>query len=182
MAEDFHWISGGGQPATSVDDRKLRRPSRRRARCAAPSCAPAVVRVGSCCNLGCDACPCRGIVGFFGFDSFKGISDGDYPSNFGAVTGLNACLPVPGLQRLRHRLAARHELRRVRFRRPRVRPSITAESQQQIFVTTGFFHKAEGDRRLSFGVGLRLDDQQQLGSVSAPPPRSDNGAARSNTP
>ena len=52
---------------------------------------------GDCCHIGCDECPGFGIVGFAGLDSFKGISDGHFQSNFGAVTGLNAAMPVPGL-------------------------------------------------------------------------------------
>ena len=101
--------------------------------------------------MGCDECPPYGIVGFAGFDSFKGISDLVLPSNFGVVTGLNAGVPIPGLRDygfgwqiglsygvydLDGRVAAADE----------------SHSQQQTFVTTGFFRKAQCDQRLSFGV------------------------------
>ena len=114
--------------------------------CGEESCGP------SCCNdLGCDECPGRGIVGFAGLDSFKGISDGDWPSNFGVVTGLNSSLPVPGLSDygIGWQLGMSYGVYDLDGSASGLE---NAESQQQIFVTTGFFHKAQGDRRLSFGL------------------------------
>ena len=152
VAEDFHWISSGGQPATSVNDTKAAATEPASGSLCCPSSAPAACGDGSCCNLGCDACPCRGIVGFFGVDAFKGVSDGDYQSNFGAVTGLNACLPVPGLQNygIGWQLGMSYGVYDFDGRDSSF--DHQAECQEQIFVTTGFFHKAEGDRRLSYGV------------------------------
>ena len=132
-----------------------REASRRRSRRLAPPCGQT-----SCCeerasraaSLGCERCPACGIVGFVGFDSFKGVSDRRSAEQFRRRHRLNAAVLLPGTGRLRHRLAARHELRRLRLGRPSLRPSAAAQSQQQIFVTTGFFRKADEDHRLSFGV------------------------------
>ena len=96
--------------------------------------------------MGCDECPCRGMVGFAGFDSFKGISDGFLPSNFGAVTGFNAAMPVPGLSDygIGWQLGMSYGVYDVDGR---VFAVDRAQSQQQIFVTTGFYHKADCDQR-----------------------------------
>ena len=152
-AEDFHWVSGGSQPATSVNDAKAAATEpASSSSCCPSSCSAATCGNGSCCDLGCDPCPDYGIVGFFGVDSFKGISDGDYQGNFGAVTGLNAALPVPGLRNygIGWQLGMSYGVYDFDGRDSSF--DHQGQCQEQIFVTTGFFHKAEGDQRLSYGV------------------------------
>ena len=158
MAEDFRWVSSASQPATPVNDVQSSgsQPATpvNDVKSAATEPVPSLPphEDGSCCDLGCEASSCRGIVASFGLDSFKGISDGDFQSNFGAVTGLNAALPVPGLRNygLGWQLGMSYGVYDFDGRDSSFEHQ--AQSQEQIFITTGFFHKAEGDRRLSYGL------------------------------
>ena len=116
LAEDYYYASGSGQQASLTGQEK----AAGQGQCACNSCnqgccsEPKCEECGSscCCDMGCDECPPFGIIGFTGFDSFKGISDGEGPSNFGLVTGLNAGADTR-VARLRFRLATWHELRRL---------------------------------------------------------------------
>jgi hypothetical protein len=150
FAEDIHFVSDTGRSVTLVGDQKTvdqTASSCCEAGCCEQSC-------GSCCcnDLGCDECPSRGIVGFAGLDAFKGISDGSYPSNFGAVTGLNAATPIPGMKDygLGWQLGLSYGI--YDFDGRGQQGDTQAQSQTQIFVTTGFYRKAKEDQRLSFGL------------------------------
>jgi hypothetical protein len=159
MAEEFRWASGGNQPATLVGEEKAAAP----AQSPCGSCGPASCYedscggtscdsgCGSCCELGCDDCPAVGIVGFVGFDSFKGISDLDGSSNYGAVTGINGAAPLPILTDYGLDWQAGISYGVYDFD-GRVTLLDAGRSQQQMFVTTGLFHKAKCDRRLSYGL------------------------------
>ena len=103
---------------------------------------------GGC--LGCESGSGFGIIGSFGLDSFKGVSDD--VSNFGAVTSLNTGVLIPGAEDFGlgwqtgisygvYDFDGRAEYNR-----------ITADTQQQTFVTTGFYRKAKCGQRLSFGL------------------------------
>jgi hypothetical protein len=114
---------------------------------------------GCCGNeMGCDECPPWGIVAFSGFDAFKGISDEDGPSNFGLVTGLNIGVPIPGLREYGFgwQIGLSYGVYDLdgygRFDTNGRPIGATAHCQQQTFVTTGFFRKAQCDQRLSFGI------------------------------
>jgi hypothetical protein len=153
MSEEFHWVSAASQPAAPVNDLKSIAPEPAAgAACCPLPCPGAACGDGACSNLGCDPCPNYGIVGSFGVDSFKGVSDGDYQSNFGAVTGLNAALPVPALRNygIGWQLGLSYGVYDFDGRDSSY--AHQDQCQEQIFVTTGFFHKAEGDHRLSFGL------------------------------
>jgi hypothetical protein len=145
-AADLHWLSDSSTPASLVADEKAATPA------AKPACA-------SCCEPSCGECnvcccdPRGGAIGIFGFDSFKGISDGYFPSNFGAVTGINAASLLPGDagdRGLGWQLGMTYGIYdwdgRSTYR--------IADSQQQVFVTTGFFKKSDydNDRPLSYGL------------------------------
>ena len=149
-AADVHKPSAGGQTGAWADDPTPATDPAPYPPCGEPSCCEESCGSGGC-DLGCDEYPRTGIVGFVGFDSFKGISDADWPSNFGAVTGVNAARPVPGLRDygIAWQLGVSYGV--YDFDGSASGPS-PAKSQEQVFVTTGFFHKAEGDRRLSFGM------------------------------
>jgi len=152
LAEDYYWVTGGGQAATSANDEKVAKPAQSDcAACDPASCCPEEsCGCGSCCpglGLGCDAYPPRGIVGFAGFDSFKGVSDGTFQSNFGAVAGVNSALGL-GNRGIGWQLGVSYGVYDFDGRSTLNQ----ATSQQQIFVTTGFFRKARGDQRLSFGI------------------------------
>lgn len=155
LAEDFRWDTGSNTPPTLVGEEK---PAAAPAQSPCGSCyedACGEAYCDSCCDscgiLGCDACPGWGIIAFAGFDSFKGICDLTGPSNFGAVSGLNSALPVPGLSDygIDWQLGASYG---VYDFDGRITTDNPAQAQQQIFVTTGFFHKAGCDRHVSFGV------------------------------
>ncbi len=151
QAEVFNWSSGG--QTSFVGEQKAAVPEQApcgsccEESCCGESCDPC------CCRLGCDACPNFGILGFAGFDAFKGVSDGSYPSNFGALAGLNAAMPIPGLRDygLDWQLGMSYGVYDFDGRNDNQALS-PAHSQQQIFLTTGFFHKAQEDRRVSFGL------------------------------
>jgi hypothetical protein len=102
------------------------------------------------CAPTCEQCPRLGLVGSFGFDSFHGFSDGDFQSKFGAVTGLSAGGPVPGLKKLGVGWQFGSTFG-VYDWDGRATGFSDAQSMQQVFLTAGFFRKpAEG--RLSLGL------------------------------
>ena len=148
LAEDFRWVSSGNQSTTLVGDEKVAEPA---------SCVSCDTGCGDACGscgyadpgvyLGCDEGLRRGIVGFAGFDSFKGVSDGNWESNFGVVGGLNAALGF-GQRGIGWQLGMSYGVYDLDGRGT-VNPTT---SQQQVFVTTGFFRKAHDDQQLSFGI------------------------------
>jgi hypothetical protein len=169
LAEDFYWVSSDGKAASPAPAEKAAAPAQSpctsgcQAACSEESCS------SCCCSMGCDECPCRGIVAFAGLDSFKGISDGTYPSNFGAVTGLNGAIPVPGLSDygINWQLGMSYGIYDIDGSASPA--SASANCQQQVFVTTGFFHKADCDHRLSFGLVYDWMINSEWGSLGIDP-------------
>jgi len=102
------------------------------------------------CNAGCQDCPNRSMQVFAGFDDFRGVSDLDYQDNFGVVAGLNFGTPVYGLADygIGWQLGASFGTYDLTGRTT----TREASTQQQIFITTGFFRKADAQERLSFGM------------------------------
>ncbi len=151
MAEDFYWVSTDAKAAAPAVPEKAAAP----AQSACTSCCEGTCceeSTGCCgCDLGCDECPCRGLVGFAGVDTFKGVSNAFLPNNLGAVAGLNAAIPVPGLSDygIGWQLGMSYGVYDFDGRVSAVNP---AQSEEQTFVTTGFYHKAACDSRLSFGM------------------------------
>ena len=107
------------------------------------------------------------MVGFFGFDSFKGISDGVFDSNFGAVAGLNAAMPLLGLSDYGFGWQLGMSYGAYDWTGGSVINQ--AKAQQQVFVTTGFFRKARRGSAVELRRGLRLDDQRRLGCTRRDP-------------
>ncbi len=159
LAEDYYWVSGGDQAAPPAPKPPAAKPA------PAGTCCDQ-----SCCNqpccepsCGCECCcdPRGGVVGLFGFDSFKGISDSPGVSNFGAVTGFNSAWLLPGEagdRGLGLQLGATYG---VYDWDGRTVPTVgglpvagvsAAEMQQQTFLTFGFFRKGDEDHPLSFGI------------------------------
>ena len=108
---------------------------------------------GSCCEGApptCEQRPRLGLVGLFGFDTFHGFSEGDYQSKFGAVMGLNAGGPLPGLDAvgIGWQIGSTFGVYDWDGRATGIRD---AQSMQQVFVTAGFFRKPACGR-LSLGV------------------------------
>lgn len=180
MAEDFYWVSTDAKAAAPAVPEKAAAP----AQSACTSCCEGTCceeSTGCCgCDLGCDECPCRGLVGFAGVDTFKGVSNAFLPNNLGAVAGLNAAIPVPGLSDygIGWQLGMSYGVYDFDGRVSAVNP---AQSEEQTFVTTGFYHKAACDSRLSFGMvyDWMLNSNWRRW---APLRLSDSGVARSNMP
>lgn len=152
LADDYYWTDSGNRTAARlIGNEKVVDQGQACNTCDPATCCPDLT-CGSCFdqNLGCDCCPCRGIVGFAGFDSFRGVSDDLYNNNFGAVAGVNASTGLFGLAdygigwQLGMSFGA-YDWKGSSAARPRT-------TQQQLFVTTGFFRKAAGNQRLSFGL------------------------------
>jgi hypothetical protein len=150
-AAEYYFASGGEQaaaPATPEDVSGQGCSS-----CDSTACGDEGCRsCNSCCNqLGCEEnCKRFGIIGFAGFDSFKGISERMYPSNFGAVSGLNTGVLFPGLEDYGFGWQTGVSYGVYDFDGGN-RGDISS-TQQQIFVTTGFYRKAKSDQRVSFGL------------------------------
>lgn len=151
LAEDLHWISEAAPSATFTGDEKAAPAKEKATTSGCAACGETACRgeaCGGCVDAGCDECPRAGIVAFGGFDTFKGVSDAFLNSNFGVVGGVNSAIPLmeSGISWQLGMSYGIYDLDgRVALENP-------AESQQQTFVTTGFFHKAHGDQRLSFGI------------------------------
>jgi hypothetical protein len=148
LAEEYYWVSGNDQTnAQAVSDKT---PGQVQSGCnscqACNACDP-------CGGLGCD-CDCDrrfGVIGTFGLDTFKGVSDGT-TGNFGAVTGLNSGLLLPGAEDLGLGWQTGFSYGIYDFDGRLAGEDVTAHSQQQTFVTTGLYRKAKGDQRVSFGL------------------------------
>jgi hypothetical protein len=148
----------GNKDAPADDDE----PSRVGSRCGCGACEsdPCDDSCCSCggrcrrcrgCVTGCDEDPQIGVVGLFGFDSFHGVSDGSYQSNFGTVAGVNGAVPIPWLYDygVAAQIGATYGVYDWKGRSSSFQP---LSSQQQTFVTTGLFRRAFDGRRLSFGL------------------------------
>jgi hypothetical protein len=156
LAEEYYFVSAGENAPTPAGTEKVAGPGPADSclgcsnACGGENCGESC---GSCCNqLGCEGnCKKYGIVGFAGFDSFKGEPDGILHSNFGAVTGLNTGILLPGLDEYGFGWQTGMSYGVYDFDGALTETSVNT-SQQQIFVTTGFFRKAHCDQRISFGL------------------------------
>lgn len=172
LAEDYYWVSGSGQSAAPAGTEKVAGQGQSCNPCAPAACGGCEESCDPCdlCRLGCeDECEKVGIVGFAGLDSFKGISDGSYQSNFGAVTGLNvgSMLPVMEDYGLGWQTGLSYGMYDLDGRSSTL--SDRAASQTQLFVTTGLFHKAKGDQRISFGMVYDWMFNEQWGVYGTSP-------------
>jgi hypothetical protein len=156
LADEYYRVPGGFQAASLATNQTAVEQGQPvgDSYCPTPCCPEEACGACCGCNLGCDNCPPWGIVGSVGFDSFKGISDYLFPSNFGVVTGLNAGAPIPGLREYGFgwQTGVSYGVYDFDGRVPFVAGESTTHSQTQTFVTTGFFRKAHDDQRLSFGI------------------------------
>lgn len=121
-----------------------------------PACAQC--QDGSCDNCrfapadvaDCQDCPKLGFEAFQLFNTFRGAPDGAGPSNFGEVTQVNAGIPVIEAWGIGWQLGASYGIYDFSGRPPPA--TETTGAQQQIFVTTGFFRRANHGQRASFGL------------------------------
>src|SRR5581483_4987509 len=107
---------------------------------------------GSCCPPVADPCP--RLAGYFlsDWDSWRGITSGTYPGSNGFTNGLNFAAPMPllGDYGIGYQLGASYGV--YNFSGRSSPGSQLNEATQQMFVTTGFFRRADADHRLSWGV------------------------------
>jgi uncharacterized protein DUF6666 len=129
---------------------------------------------GSCASCqelcpDCQDCPRFGFLGFSGVDTFRGIPDGAFQSNFGTVTGLNAAAPLPGLEAmgLGWQLGASYGV--YDFSGRSSSASHPSAAQQQIFITTGFFHRGNDGQRLSYGMAYDWMINHNYGFMAVSP-------------
>jgi hypothetical protein len=152
LAEDYYWVSGGDQTTVAPAGQE-KVVGQGQSGCSA--CCPDQSCGGcdSCCgNVGCESDPAFSVIGSFGLDSFKGVADFDLPSNFGAVTALNTGVVIPGLEDYGIGWQTGISYGVYDFDGRLADDDNPAHSQQQTFVTIGFYRKAKCDQRLSFGV------------------------------
>jgi hypothetical protein len=157
LAEDYYQLTGNDQTAMTVGNEKTVGPQQSACSGSPSLCGCQTCGNEPCCcsRLGCENdCSSLGIVGFMGMDAFNGIADSPLPSNFGVVTGFNAGAPIAGLSDygLGWQIGISYGLYDFDGRAPVIAGESAAGAQQQTFVTTGFFRKAHGDQRVSFGV------------------------------
>jgi hypothetical protein len=148
-ADDLQWIAPEGQgTAGTLASYGPAAPAPAAGACCGQEECGACDSCGRC-GADCDECPCLGLVVFGGVDTFRGVSDGTWQSNFGVVNGLNAGIPLAdsgiawqvgmsyGIYDFEGRESSANE---------------PGACQTQTFITTGFFHKANCGHRLSFGL------------------------------
>lgn len=164
MAEDYYWVGSGDKPAASASDQKVAAPAQQACAACDPACASDSCDLGNAC---CERDPLLAINGFVGFDSFKGVSDFALQSNFGAVAGFNASVPLFSLAErgFGWQVGVSHGVYdwdgRVGLN--------DGSGQQQTFVTTGFFRKAAVGEKLSFGLVYDWMFNENWGVASTSP-------------
>jgi hypothetical protein len=175
LADDYYWTGGGDQTTTPAAVEKA---APMPPQTAGNACCPAACGCqqscgdcdGCCCHLGCEQdCERVGIVGFAGLDSFKGVADGSYQSNFGEVTGVNMGAPMWGLEQYGLGWQTGISYGVYDFDGRTSTTVDTARSQQQLFVTTGFFRKAKCNQRVSFGLVYDWMFNEEWGEYGARP-------------
>jgi hypothetical protein len=151
LAEDGYYEVSGSNPSTAqaVGDKA---PGLVQSGC--NSCCPdqscgTCNPCGGCTDCGCDSR--FGVVGAFGLDAFKGVSDLNR-ANFGAVTSVKSGILLPGVEDFGLGWQTGVSYGVYDFDGRLAGSDVTAHAQQQTFVTTGFYRKATGDQRVSFGV------------------------------
>lgn len=135
---------------------------------------------GGCCDTCCDACggcalpaiseccPLLNIIGFGGVDAFRGLPDGTRLGNFGLVTGVNAGAPLPVLSRygIGGQIGVSYgayDLQGRDFAEQRT------SLQEQVFITSGLFRRADAGVPLNLGVVYDAMVNDNFGSFSTEP-------------
>lgn len=139
LAQETQFVSYGGEQGAAAAPE-----------CSCPECAgrKGLGGLGGCVS-GCEECPRLSLGALMGVDSFRGISDGTYQSNFGVVGGVFAGMPVLERYGIGAQIGVTQGIYDISGR---VSSTNHAETQQQTFVTMGLFHRAHEGQRLSYGV------------------------------
>lgn len=170
VADDYYWVNGSDQTPVSQVATDQTAPAQPQTVCN-PGCEQSCGACDDCCcRLGCEEnCDRVGIVVFEGLDSFKGIADGSYQSNFGEVTGVNVGAGMWGLEQYGFgwQTGLSYGIYDWDGRTSVVNDA--ARAQQQLFVTTGFYRKAKCDQRVSFGLVYDWMYNEQWGQYGVHP-------------
>jgi len=121
----------------------------------------------SCMPWCSDPCPTIGVDSFTGFESFRGVSEGSGPSNFGIVTGLNVGLPVFEKFGIGTQVGFSQGVYDWTGR-PTNGANESNRAQQQFMITYGFFRRACNDR-LQLGVVNDWMINDNFGTLSQEP-------------
>jgi len=112
--------------------------------------------LSSCCDAcdcwpGCDDCPSSSLTVFAGVESWRGVSEVDWPNNNGASFGFNYGTSFGMLKDagIGFQVGGSYGIYDWSGRGS---VADQTNAQQQIFITTGFFTKADADFRWSAGI------------------------------
>ena len=109
-----------------------------------------------------DPCPKLGLYASLGIESWRGVSDG-LTNNNGAVTGLNLGVPLPKLSEWGFGWQLGGTFGIYDWMGRATNGSANAnQAQEQEFITTGIFRRADENCALERRRGLRLHGQQQF--------------------
>ena len=108
----------------------------------------------------CQECPQQGLVLFSGFDSFRGVGDqgnifSNGSHNYGATMGFNYGTHLGSFSDatgLGFQFGGSYGVYDWDGRPTNLGALTTTQAQQQVFITTGLFKKADGDSNWSYGV------------------------------
>jgi hypothetical protein len=125
----------------------------------------------------CDGCPCCGLVLFAGIDSWRGIADrgealnrpgnnngGSFGFNYGTNLGRLSEATGIGFQ-----FGGSYGVYDWNGRPFNAGTLTTADAQQQVFITTGFFKKADAVSAFSYGLVYDIMANQAFGAFAVNP-------------
>ena len=103
-----------------------------------------------CLKSGCDDCRSFECYGFCGADSFKGASNYVFNGSNGFFSGLNAGFALPGL--CKYGIGGQAGMSGGIYDFSGRLIQSEGQTEQQVFVTTGIFHRADGNLPISAGI------------------------------
>jgi len=131
----------------------------------------------NCCDCdvweGCDDCPTHSLILFSGFESWRGFADGSYPNNNGAVVGFNYGTAVSQDYGIGFQFGGSYGVFDWNGRDTTTFSDAgdikATQAQEQVFITTGFFKKADECSRWSAGIVYDFSLNQNFGIYANSP-------------
>jgi hypothetical protein len=129
---------------------------------------PSQIEEGYWCPPVADKCPLFGLYSFTEMATWRGITTGDLPNNNGFTQGLNAGIPLPWLGEFGFgaQLGGSWSVYDLEGRRSAFAPN---RSNQQTFMTGGFYRRADAGRRVSMGAVYDIMWNEAFGALAANP-------------
>lgn len=138
--------------------------------CGSDCCDGCCSDCGACCPLPAvsECCPLLNLIGFAGLDAFRGLPDGTRLGNFGIVNGVNGGAPLPLLSRygIGGQLGVSYGIYDFQGRDFADERS---RAQEQVFITSGLFRRADEGMPLNLGVVYDALINDNYGSFSSEP-------------